>query len=93
VQPCYDLGALKGTSAMSIVTVINLKFRRDGSVASAQPVDQSGVNASNAQYRQQIIDLSRRAVLRCSPLRGLPPELYQGGWENINFTFTPSDFG
>jgi len=93
VLPCYDLGALKGTSAMSIVTVINLRFRPDGSVASASLVGQTGVNAGNQQYRQQIVDLSRRAVLRCSPLKGLPPELYKGGWENINFTFTPSDFG
>jgi len=93
VQPCYDLGALKGTSAMSIVTVINLKFRPDGSVSSATLVGQTGVDGSNQQYRQQIFDLSRRAVLRCSPLKGLPANLYQGGWQNIDFTFRPSDFG
>lgn len=96
VQPCYDLGALKGTSAMSIVTVINLRFRRDGSVASATLVDQQGISGGNQQYARQLFDLGRRAVLRCSPLKGLPPELYHtdnGGWENINFTFRPTDFG
>ena len=93
VQPCYDLGALKGTSAMSIVTVLNLRFRRDGSVSSATLVDQNGVNAGNQQYARQLVDLGRRAVLRCSPLKGLPPDLYDGGWENVNFTFRPSDFG
>lgn len=93
VQPCYDLGALAGTSAMSIVTVLNLKFRADGSVSSATLVDQNGVNGSNQQYARQLAELSRRAVLRCSPLKGLPADLYKGGWENINFTFRPSDFG
>jgi outer membrane biosynthesis protein TonB len=93
VQPCYDLGALAGTSAMSIVTVLRLQFRQDGSVASATLSRQDGVSGSNRQYSQQMADLSRRAVLRCSPLKGLPPELYKGGWEDIEFTFRPSDFG
>jgi len=93
VQPCYDLGALAGTSAMSIVTVLRLQFRRDGSVASATLSRQDGVSGSNRQYSQQMADLSRRAVLRCSPLKGLPADLYEGGWEDIEFTFRPSDFG
>ena len=33
VQPCYELGALGGTPAMSIVTVLHLRFNPDGSVA------------------------------------------------------------
>ncbi|HEU4960686.1 MAG TPA: hypothetical protein VFT56_09770 [Sphingomonas sp.] len=93
VQPCYVLGALKGTSAMSIVTVIRLQFRRDGSIASATLSEQDGVNGSNQQYAKQMFDLSRRAVLRCSPLKGLPPDLYEGGWEDFDMVFTPSDFG
>lgn len=93
VQPCYDLGPLAGTSAMSIVTVLRLQFRRDGSVAAATLSRQDGVSGANRQYSQQMADLSRRAVLRCSPLKGLPPDLYKGGWEGIEFTFRPSDFG
>jgi outer membrane biosynthesis protein TonB len=93
VQPCYDLGALKGTSAMSIVTVLRLQFRRDGSIASATLSNQSGVSGDNRQYAQQMAELSRRAVLRCSPLRGLPDDLYVGGWQDIEMTFRPSDFG
>jgi outer membrane biosynthesis protein TonB len=93
VQPCYALGALKGTSAMSIVTVLRLQFRRDGSVASATMSGQSGVSGDNRQYAQQMAELSRRAVLRCSPLKGLPENLYEGGWEDIEMTFRPSDFG
>lgn len=88
VQPCYELGALGGTPAMQIVTVLQLRFNKDGSVQSAQVVEQTGVDGSNARYKQQMAEVSRAAVLRCSPLR-LPAELYAGGWENIEMGFIP----
>jgi len=89
VQPCYDLGALGGTSAMQIVTVLQLRFNEDGSVAGTpQLVEQQGVNGANRVYAQQMVEVSRRAVLRCAPLR-LPAELYAGGWENFTMGFIP----
>lgn len=88
VQPCYELGALGGTPAMSIVTVMQMRFNKDGSVASAQVVEQTGVDGSNERYKRQMAEVSRAAVLRCSPLR-LPAELYAGGWENIEMGFIP----
>lgn len=93
VQPCYELGSLGGTSAMDIVTILRLQFRPDGSVSAATVSDQEGVNAENRAYARQMAELSRRAVLRCSPLKGLPPELYQGGWDDIDMGFTPRTFG
>jgi len=93
VQPCYELGSLQGTPAMQIVTVLRLRFNRDGTVSGTPSVEeQSGVTGDNAGYRQQIADVARRAVLRCAPLR-LPPELYEGGWEDIQFVFTPGQMG
>jgi outer membrane biosynthesis protein TonB len=88
VQPCYDLGALGGTPAMQIVTVLQIRFNKDGSVQSAQVTEQTGVDGSNARYKQQMAEVSRAAVLRCSPLK-LPVELYAGGWENIEMGFIP----
>ncbi|WP_404713421.1 hypothetical protein [Sphingomonas sp. MMS24-J13] len=89
VQPCYDLGALGGTPAMQIVTVLQLHFNIDGSLAGApQLIEQQGVNAANRSYAQQMAEVSRRAVLRCSPLK-LPAELYAGGWENFTMGFIP----
>jgi hypothetical protein len=89
VQPCYDLGSLSGTPAMQIVTVLQLRFNPDGSVAGTpQVVEQPGVNAGNSRYAAQMVDVSRRAVLKCSPLK-LPAELYEGGWENITMGFIP----
>lgn len=89
VQPCYELGALGGTPAMQIVTVLHMRFNKDGSVAGTpQVVDQTGISDANSGYRQQMADLSRRAVLRCAPLK-LPAELYAGGWEELEMGFTP----
>ena len=89
VQPCYELGGLSGTSAMQIVTTLRLRYNRDGSVAgNPQIVEQTGINESNRAYAQQIAEVARRAVLRCSPVH-LPAELYEGGWDDLNFRFTP----
>ena len=89
VQPCYDLGGLGGTPAMQIITVLQLRFNPDGSVAGTpQLVEQEGLNDANRRYAGQMIDVSRRAILKCAPLK-LPPELYAGGWENITMGFRP----
>jgi len=93
IQPCYTLGALQGTSAMEIVTVLDLHFNRDGSVAGTPAIaEQTGVTPANEGYRRQIAEVARRAVLRCAPLK-LPAELYEGGWSNIQFVFTPGTMG
>ena len=93
VQPCYDLGPLAGTSAMDIVTVLRLQFRADGSIAAATVSDQEGVSADNRGYARQMAELSRRAVLRCAPLKGLPPDLYEGGWADFDMGFIPRQLG
>lgn len=89
IQPCYDLGGLGGTPAMQIVTVLQLRFNEDGSVAGTpQVVEQTGISSENRSYARQMVEVSRRAVLRCAPLK-LPAELYAGGWENITMGFIP----
>ena len=90
VQPCYELGSLGGTSAMQIVTVLRLRFNPDGTVSgNPQVVEQTGVNDDNRSYARQMAELSRRAVLRCAPLK-LPAELYKGGWDDLEMNFIPS---
>jgi hypothetical protein len=89
VQPCYELGGLGGTPAMQIVTVLRLRYNPDGSVAGTpQLVEQTGINGGNGAYAKQIAEVARRAVLRCAPVK-LPAELYEGGWDDLNFRFTP----
>ncbi|WP_156679987.1 hypothetical protein [Sphingomonas profundi] len=92
VKPCYDLGSLGGTPAMSIVTTLRMKMNPDGSVANVTVLEQTGINAGNQSYARQMGELARRAVLRCAPLK-LPAELYEGGWEDIAPTFIPGQMG
>lgn len=89
VKPCYSPPA-GGSEATTIQTVLRLRFRPDGAVATPPAiVDQSGVSGANRAYAAQMGDAAKRAVLRCSPLK-LPAELYEGGWEDIEFVFRPS---
>ena len=88
VKPCYNPPA-GGADAGSITTTLSIRMNKDGSVASVTAGSQTGVTASNGAYARQMADAARRAVLRCSPIAGLPPELYDGGWDDFDFRFRP----
>ena len=87
VKPCYNPPA-GGADAGQIATVLDLRMNRDGSVASVQIGEQSGVNGQNQAYARQMADAARRAVLRCAPFK-LPPDMYEGGWDDFGFRFRP----
>lgn len=87
VKPCYNPPA-GGADAAQITTILSIRMNKDGSVAGVTPGQQSGVNGSNRAYAQQMADAAVRAVRRCAPLK-LPPELYQGGWDDFDFRFRP----
>ena len=88
VRPCYVVPT-GGTDAASIVTVLRLRFNRDGSIdGTPTVVDHSGITPANQRYLSQMDSAARRAVLRCAPLK-LPANLYEGGWEDIEFVFNP----
>jgi len=92
VKPCYVIPS-GGADAASIVTIMRLRFNHDGSVAGTPSVtDHQGVTGTNQSYVRQMDDAAIRAVLRCSPLK-LPSELYEGGWEDIEFAFYPRAMG
>lgn len=90
IQPCADRQVNPGPGANQIVTTLNLRLNRDGTLA-ADPsvVRQTGVDDDNDRYRRRVIDLGIAAFKGCAPLR-LPPEFYQtanGGWSNINYNW------
>lgn len=88
VKPCYNVPS-GGADAARIVTILRLRFARDGSVSGTPTVvDHEGVTSSNQSYVRQMDDAARRAVLRCAPLK-LPADLYEGGWEDTEFVFNP----
>ncbi|HVI98358.1 MAG TPA: cell envelope biogenesis protein TolA [Sphingomonas sp.] len=88
IQPCADRQVNPGPGANEIVTVLNLRLNRNGTLAAApRVVRQDGVNSSNGRYARRVIDLGIAAFKGCSPLK-LPQEYYQtsnGGWSNLNY--------
>lgn len=90
IQPCADRQVDPGPGANQIVTTLNLRLNRDGTL-SATPtvVRQSGVTDDNSRYARRVVDLGVAAFKGCSPLK-LPAEYYataNGGWSNINYNW------
>jgi hypothetical protein len=94
IQPCAGRRSnLLGPGAERIRVTLNLRLRADGGLAAAPTLlagRATGVDDENRRYVQQVGDLIVAATRECSPLRGLPEELYRtpsGGWSNINVNF------
>ncbi|QPQ54734.1 hypothetical protein IC614_10435 [Allosphingosinicella flava] len=91
IQPCANRQADPGPGANQIKVTINLRLDRNGSLARRPTVVRtSGVDDENRRYEERVKDLAIAAYTGCSPLRGLPEDLYQtpkGGWSNINMTY------
>jgi hypothetical protein len=91
IQPCADRQVDPGPGANQIQVTLNLRLNPDGSLAgSPRVVRTSGVNDENSRYEKRVTDLAIAAYRGCSPLRGLPDELYRtanGGWGNINMNY------
>lgn len=89
IQPCVDRQVIP-YGADQIVTQINLRINRDGSLA-ARPrvVRQLHADGDNARYAQRAADIAIAAFTQCSPLRGLPQELYDvpRGWNNFTLNY------
>lgn len=92
VLPCARRNRSPGPGANDIRVRINLRINQDGTLAGApRALSTSGVTAENARYEDRVKELAINAFIACSPLRGLPPELYRtasGGWNNINLNYS-----
>ena len=88
IRGCYRSPKLN-RAARQIVTVLRVSYTIDGILASSPTVlRQSGVTKDNAAYAGQMGRGAIEAVERCVPLR-LSPELYKGGWDEFDLTFSP----
>jgi len=94
IQPCADRQVNPGPGANEITVRLNLKLNRDGSLAGSPRVAGTlGVNGENRRYEERVKDLAIAAFTGCSPLRGLPDDLYEarGGWSNFIFRYKLPD--
>jgi outer membrane biosynthesis protein TonB len=91
VQPCANRQVNPGPGANRIVTAINLRLNRDGSLAQRPTViRQTGLDEENRRYAERVADLAIATFVGCSPLRGLPAELYDvsRGWNNFTLNYS-----
>lgn len=93
VRPCYNLGSLSGTAAEDIVVSLRLRPSRNGTISSGQITVSGyrGVTGANREYRRQMAEAARAAVLnpRC-PFPNLPDEMYDDGWSDVVLNFVPA---
>jgi hypothetical protein len=88
VKRCYRFPRV-GHSGRHIVTTLRVRMTSDGFPDGLpRVVSQHGINPSNSLFADRMAEAAIGAVVRCAPLR-LPAELYQGGWDEIELTFSP----
>ncbi len=94
IQPCADRQVNPGPGASRITVRLNLKLNRNGTLNGRPTVAGTlGVDDENRRYEQRVKDLAINAFTSCSPLKGLPAELYDvpRGWSNIIFRYKLPD--
>lgn len=90
IQPCANRQVNPGPGAERIRVSINLKLNRDGSLgAPPRVVSHDGVDDDNRRYLDRVDDLGIATFTGCSPLTGLPADLYDvpHGWRSITLIY------
>jgi hypothetical protein len=88
VQACYRTPKIP-REGRQITIVLRVRYSSDGTLIGLPGlVAQRGVSPDNQLYATRMAEAATLAVIRCSPLH-LPPELYQGGWDDFELTFSP----
>jgi hypothetical protein len=90
VQPCASRQRSPGPGAEQIRVTIRLRLNRDGSLAAPPSVSgRTGVTEANSRYAERVDDLAINTFAACSPLRGLPAELYDvpNGWRVFSLRY------
>jgi hypothetical protein len=91
VQPCANRQRSPGPGAERIRVTIRLRLNRDGSLVAPPAVTgRTGVDDGNSRYAERVDDLAINTFTACSPLRGLPAELYDvpNGWRDFRLRYS-----
>jgi hypothetical protein len=90
VLPCANRQRSPGPGAERIRVTIRLRINRNGSLAAPPTViGRTGVDDDNRRYAERVDDLAINTFTSCSPLRGLPDELYDvpNGWRDFRLRY------
>jgi hypothetical protein len=89
VKRCYRHPGVP-SAGRTISTRLRVRLAPDGALTDVpQVVTQSGVTPDNQAFAGRMAQAASQAVMRCAPLR-LPAELYAGGWNEMDLTFSPA---
>ncbi len=92
VRRCYRAPRVS-SDVRQIVTTLRVRFAPDGSLAGLpQLLSQQGVTPETGPFASRMAEAATLAVIACAPIR-LPAEVHTGGWEELEFTFSPQRRG
>ena len=90
VQPCANRQVTPGPGAERIRVTVQLSLRPDGSLAADPQITAvDGDDEDNSRYVARVRDLARAVFKGCSPLTGLPADLYDvpRGWKTVRLRY------
>ena len=89
LQPCADRQLAPAPEAGEILTLVQLDLNRDGSLAGFRILDHKGVTDANRRYVPRVDQAVEAIFTGCTPIRGLPAELYDvpRGWRSMKFQY------
>ena len=86
--PCQRQN-LPAPEAAEVQVVVNVTLNRDGSLAEANVNRVINNDPELERYERRMRDLALNVIRQCTPIRGLPAELYDvpRGWRQFPYTF------
>lgn len=89
ISKCWSVPA-GARDAGTMAVLLRLSLREDGSVTRVEFVDTARYNAPDQTIYRASADAAKRAVLKCSPLQGLPADKYES-WKEMELNFDPRE--
>ena len=88
--PC-ERQPLPAPEAAAIEVDVRVTLGRDGGLADADVVRVRNPDPALEMYERRMRDLALNVIRQCTPIRGLPGELYDvpRGWRQFTYTFDP----
>lgn len=87
-KKCWNVPA-GARDAHELIVLLRVKLNADGSLISVELADGKARYMADSFFRAAA-DSAIRAVYRCTPLRGLPPDKYSR-WQDMELTFDPKE--
>ena len=86
--PCQRQN-LPAPEAAEIQVLVDVTLNRDGSLAEASVRRVINSDPELERYERRMRDLALNVIRQCTPIRGLPGELYDvpRGWRQFPYTF------